>query len=281
MTCLVEIRRGALKDAYYFSHDANARRDLRINELIIIYGYEGYGWYWALVEMMREQADYKLKINGKYSIQIYADELKTTSEKASEFIQDCINEFKLFVSDGEQFWSESLLRRMAIKEETHRKLSEAGQRGGKASGEARVKPGLSDPQPIKERKGKETKERKNTCAQVLAYLNKITGRQFKVPGENMEQRLTEGHTKAELMLIIRDRWERWKGTEMEEYVRPSTLFRPSHFNEYLAEATKGEKKKVPACPKCGRPLINEIKNRSSHCYNPECDADIRSVYESQ
>jgi len=210
-----------LKDAYYFSHDANARRDLRINELLIIYGYEGYGWYWALVEMMREQADYKLGINGKYSIQIYADELKTTPEKATKFIQDCINEFKLFVSDDEQFWSESLLR----------------------------------------------------------YLNKITGRQFKVPGENMEQRLIEGHTKAELMLIIQDRWERWKGTEMEEYVRPSTLFRPSHFNEYLAEATKGEKKKFPACPKCGKSLANEIKNRSSHCYNPECDADIRSVYE--
>jgi len=38
-----------------------------------------------------------------------------------------------------------------------------------------------------------------------------------------------------------------------------------------------EKKKVPACPKCGKSLANEIKNRSSHCYNPECDADIRGV----
>ena len=146
-----------MKDAYYFSHDANARRDLRINELLIIYGYEGYGWYWALVEMMREQADYKLGINGKYSIQIYADELKTTPEKINGFIQDCINEFKLFVSDDEQFWSESLLRRMAKMEETHQKLSEAGRKGGKASVEARVKPGLSHPQPLKERKEKKGK----------------------------------------------------------------------------------------------------------------------------
>jgi len=266
-----------LKDAYYFSHDANARRDLQINELLIIYGYEGYGWYWALVEMMREQADYKLKINGKYSIQIYADELKTTPEKITEFIQDCIKEFKLFASDDKKFWSESLLRRMALMEETHRKLSEAGRKGGQASIQARVKPGSSRAQPLKEKKGKEIKERKNTCSQVLAYLNKITGRQFKVPSENMERRLIEGHTKAELMLIIRDRWERWKDTEMEEFVRPSTLFRPSHFEEYLAEARKNEKKPIPKCPKCGKSLENEIRNGASRCYNKDCDADIRGV----
>jgi len=51
--------------------------------------------------------------------------------------------------------------------------------------------------------------------------------------------------------------------------------------EVLGEAKKHEKKPAPACPKCGKSLANEIKNRSSHCYNPECDADIRSVYEKQ
>jgi len=272
-----------LKDAYYFSHDANARNDLKIRELICVYGFEGYGWYWVLVEMMREQADFKLKYNGKYSGQIYAEELKTDQEKASQFITDCIKEFGLFDSDKTHFWSNSLLTRMAKREEFKKQQSDAGKKGAEKRWGCHSDPN-SDPIAIKkgkEKKEKEIKERKNTCSQVLAYLNKITGRQFKAPGENMEQRLIEGHTKAELMLVIRDRWERWKGTEMEEYVRPSTLFRPSHFNEYLAEATKGEKKKVPACPKCGRPLINEIKNRSSHCYNPECDADIRSVYESQ
>ena len=46
-----------------------------------------------------------------------------------------------------------------------------------------------------------------------------------------------------------------------------------------------EELKIPPraqhCPKCGKSLANEIKNRSSHCYSRECGADIRSVYESQ
>ena len=33
----------------------------------------------------------------------------------------------------------------------------------------------------------------------------------------------------------------------------------------------------PVCPKCGKSLENEIRNGATHCYNAECDADIREV----
>ena len=66
------------KDAYYFSHDANARRDPRIAQMMSVYGFEGYGWYWALVEMMREQAQYKLDISGKYFYHGLSNELSTS-----------------------------------------------------------------------------------------------------------------------------------------------------------------------------------------------------------
>lgn len=102
------------KDAYYFSHDCNARRDPKILEMRSVYGMEGFGWYWVLVEMLREQTDYKLKLsrcNG------YAFEMQCTPDAAKKFIDDCINEFELFVTDGEYFWSESLLRRMKEREQ--------------------------------------------------------------------------------------------------------------------------------------------------------------------
>ncbi len=106
-----------LKEVYYFPHDANARHDPNILQMRSVYGAEGYGWYWMLVEKMREENSYKLRLNGKHSINGVAIELCSEPENIKRFIDDCINEFELFRTDGEYFWSDSLLRRMALREE--------------------------------------------------------------------------------------------------------------------------------------------------------------------
>jgi hypothetical protein len=114
-----------MKDAYYFSHDANARNDPKILALRSVYGYEGYGWYWALIEMLREQRDYKLKLDGKYDCNAYAMQMQCTADAVKKFINDCIFEFELFDSDGVYFWSNSLIRRMGLREEKSDKARKA------------------------------------------------------------------------------------------------------------------------------------------------------------
>lgn len=104
-----------MKDAYYFSHDSNARNDAKIMCMRSVYGYEGYGWFWLLVEMMREETEHKITI-GKYTYHAIAMQMQCEKEKAQAFIEDCINEFGLFESDGESFWSPSLRRRMELAE---------------------------------------------------------------------------------------------------------------------------------------------------------------------
>ncbi|MCL6459920.1 MAG: DUF4373 domain-containing protein [Gorillibacterium sp.] len=102
-----------MKKAYFFSHDSNARHDPKILPMRGVYGPMGYGWYWILVEMMRDQEGYKLGMQGKYIWNAYAQELGCKSnEEAKAFIMDCINEFELFQTDGNHFWSSSLIRRM-------------------------------------------------------------------------------------------------------------------------------------------------------------------------
>ena len=49
-----------MKDAYYFSHDSNARNDQRLIKLRMKYGMEGYGIYFGIIEILREQEDYIL-----------------------------------------------------------------------------------------------------------------------------------------------------------------------------------------------------------------------------
>lgn len=47
----------------YFSHDADAMNDPKCMLLIAQLGMEGYGAFWALVETLRSQPDYKLPLS--------------------------------------------------------------------------------------------------------------------------------------------------------------------------------------------------------------------------
>jgi len=103
------------KETYYFSHDSNASSDPKIVQLISIYGYAGYGRYWRLIEMMREQADLMLNLSGKYAVKGLAELLKMSEDEFITFIDDCVNEFHLFErTDDGKIYSQSLLRRMEI-----------------------------------------------------------------------------------------------------------------------------------------------------------------------
>ena len=139
-----------MKDAYYFSHDSNARHDKDIVLLRADHGWKGYGLFWAIIEILRDQADYRfpLKRLNALSIEIGDD--------VSSFIDDCINEYELFASDGECFWSESLKRRMEKREEVTKARQQAGSKGGKASSKSKAK--AKQNASIKGKERKESKE---------------------------------------------------------------------------------------------------------------------------
>lgn len=100
------------KDTYFFSHDAHARRDPKMIAMMSIYGVKGYGFFWILVEMMREQDGYKLVMDKKYSLTVIATELDIDNKDAEEFIDDCVNEFNLFKMVDGCLISDSLMTRM-------------------------------------------------------------------------------------------------------------------------------------------------------------------------
>lgn len=157
------------KDAYYFSHDSNARHDPKITAMRGVYGSEGYGWYWMLIEMMRDANGYALDMHSKYAFNAYAMQLHTTADRIASFINDCIHEFELFASDGEYFWSESLLKRMELRDERSEKAKKAAEaRWGKTRKNAKDDANASkntsegnanavDNDALKERKEKESK----------------------------------------------------------------------------------------------------------------------------
>ena len=52
-------------ETYYFSHDSNAITDTKILNMRADYGIEGYGLYWAIIEMLRNEEDYRLTLDNK------------------------------------------------------------------------------------------------------------------------------------------------------------------------------------------------------------------------
>ena len=110
------------KESYYFSHDSNARNDVKVIKLRRQLGLEGYGIYWCLIEMLRDTPDYKLSID---AVEDIAFSLNTPKEK----IETVIKAYDLFVIDENQFFSERLIRNMEKYIDTKKRLSDAGKQG--------------------------------------------------------------------------------------------------------------------------------------------------------
>lgn len=120
------------KDAYYFPHDCNARNDPKILALRSVFGAEGYGVYWMLIEILREQPDYRLQVT-KYLYHALAMQMQVQKERLQEIVEACCNEFvegdsPLLVNDGEYLYSSSLLRRMDKVDDISRLRREAAQK---------------------------------------------------------------------------------------------------------------------------------------------------------
>ena len=113
-----------MKDAYYFSHDSNAKDDERCEYLIAKYGLTAYGVYWVIIEKMHEQSDGKL--NCKFIDTITKYNIDITLLK--QIYNDAI-EIGLFITDGEKYWSDRVLRNKQIFDEKRHKKSEAGKLG--------------------------------------------------------------------------------------------------------------------------------------------------------
>jgi hypothetical protein len=138
------------RDVYYFSHDVNASNDPKIIVMKELCGVIAYAWWWILIEQLAVQEDYKLPMDKitftglGIAFGMKQNEANASKTKQAEaFINLLINECELLETDGEYFWSPSLVRRNLLRKnkqvEISRKRSEAGRLGGLKSAEQRSK----------------------------------------------------------------------------------------------------------------------------------------------
>jgi len=85
--------------------------------------------------------------------------------------------------------------------------------------------------------------------QIIDYFNETTNqkRSYTCDGTNklINGRLNEGRTIDDFKHVIDTKYTQWKNDKkMSQFIRPSTLFRPENFENYLNEPYENPKKKT-------------------------------------
>lgn len=144
------------KEAYYFSHDCNARNDDKIIAVRMRHKAEGYGVYFMLLERLRESSDYM-------SIKDY-NMLAFDFRVSADLVKSIVEDFGLFsfTDDGKRFYSESFSRRMKQKDDKSEKARQSASKRWDMQTQCKrnANASLSDCEgnALKEKKGKEKKE---------------------------------------------------------------------------------------------------------------------------
>ena len=83
----------------------------------------------------------------------------------------------------------------------------------------------------------------DTVTEIISYLNEKLGTNYRATNKatqrHIKARLSEGYTVEDFKAVIDNKYAEWHGTEMNQYLRPETLF-GTKFDSYL-NAKKVEK----------------------------------------
>jgi hypothetical protein len=116
------------KDTYYFKHNTHSRHEPKIEAMLNKHGMVGYGRYWVIMEMLREDETNKLE-NKKYIWASMSLQMKCPEKEIRDFIKECIEEHELFIQEDGFFYSPDLLEKMAKLNEIRQKRKLAAYAG--------------------------------------------------------------------------------------------------------------------------------------------------------
>jgi len=114
---------------------------------------------------------------------------------------------------------------------------------------------------------------------IVGLLNRLTGSSFRTKTEGtikaINARLSDKYTVDDILLVVEYKVEDWiNDPEMSKYLQPSTLFRPSHFENYFQAAQKWKAAGKPKIVKNGKfPSSNngrvgaDVKESTSGAFN--------------
>ena len=180
------------KDAYYFPHFSNARHDRKIKRITKELGVEGYGIYFMILEVLREQTDLKYPVQ---DIDLLADEFGTSEQKVRIVITNydlfTIDEDEMFFSPKQNEYLQPYFKSSErARDAANKRWEKQKQLPEKCDGNANAMQMQSDGNASKVKKSKEEKSKEEVdCPSIIEYYNNTCTSMPKV------EKLTAGRKK--------------------------------------------------------------------------------------
>lgn len=109
-----------MKKVQYFSHDYNARNDIKLQTLIYDFGMRGVGIYWSLIEILYENKG----VIDRTSIDSFCYFFHEEKSDVMKILRD----YNLFESDGDLFWSSTAKKRLEKRKQVSESRKKASQK---------------------------------------------------------------------------------------------------------------------------------------------------------
>lgn len=207
----------------------------------------------------------KLMVNDKipYNAQMIATVTRHqvgTVEKALSIFQELklievLDNGAIYMSDIQNFIGKSSTEADRKREYRSRIEAEKTALLGQVSGQMSDKsPPENRDQRLENRSNNivEKESRQNTIKEIVEYLNLKTNKSFKASTKatqrHISERLEEGYSLENFKCVIDKKVKEWSGTDMDQYLRPETLF-GTKFEGYLNQSDKPVSKPTQQKPK--------------------------------
>jgi uncharacterized phage protein (TIGR02220 family) len=236
--------RPAKKSMDYFPHDTDAATDEKLEAIESVYGNDGYAFTFKAYERIYRTDSAELDISRQH---IRAALMARTKVAPDRFEQILALALEIDLFSLEEYESRGVLTSSGIKKR-HAQIQSMRDKWRKKK--VKTEP-ESFPlgKPEKEKGGRNAiKESKVnnilSCkiSEIISTFNTICGTSFspatKTTAQAISARLEDGYTAEDFAVVIAHKARQWRGTDQEQYLRPSTLFRPSHFESYLQDARR-------------------------------------------
>lgn len=208
--------------------------DARIQEVLLDYGLEGYGLYWYCLEMITNKLDSdNINFELEHDARIIARNTGSTPQKITEMMTRFI-ELGLFENLDGTVTCLKLAKRLDKSMTNSPKMREFIENVRErhdivSKSHARI-----------EEDKKRREEDKNIInvgfKEVLGYLKTVTGRNFR-ESNDLKARLKD-FSIDEIKSVIDYKAKEWMGSDMQKYLRPSTLFNKTKFEGYLNDSNQ-------------------------------------------
>lgn len=115
-------------NTFWFKHYATNWNSMEVESMMSVYGAEGYGFYYILLESLCLAPGNKINISKKGVLKALSKRMQCDEETASTFINDCVSEFELLSKDDDVIWAEYIMDSLEAankRRETAKKGAEA------------------------------------------------------------------------------------------------------------------------------------------------------------